>query len=259
MKPSLKSRIKENQLVVGAWQTLHHPSITEIFIDAGYDFVVIDMEHSSLTVKDAEELIRTASRSHVPALVRLTSNDRDLAKRVMDSGATGIIVPMINSAEEATRAVRSVYYPPKGERGVGLARAQGFGPRFNEYWKWSESETVVIVQIEHVDAVKNIESILSVDGVDGYILGPYDLSASMQMPGKLEAPEVQTLMAKVREAGVKCKKPGGIHLVEPDPEKLRAFITEGFRFLAYSLDIRMLCRGAEVGRQIVKEHQGNHS
>lgn len=250
---SLKSRISAGDLVVGAWQTLNHPSITEIFTSAGYDFLVVDMEHSSMTVRDAEDLIRAATLSQVPALVRLTSNDRDLAKRVMDSGATGIIVPMVNSREDAKRAVRSVYYPPKGDRGVGLARAQGFGTKFQSYWDWSGSETVVIVQIEHVDAVRNINEILGTEGVDGYILGPYDLSASLGMPGKFDSSPFKESVACVRAAAAKYKKTGGIHIVEPDLKLLKDSVADGFRFLAYSLDIRLISQAAHAGIKVVGE------
>src|SRR5690606_3030026 len=142
-----------------------------------------DMEHSAITTQQAEDLIRAVEAGGAPAMVRLTSNDANLIKRVMDSGATGIIVPLVRTAEDAQQAVAAMYYPPQGLRGVGLARAQKYGAGFEDYKIWLENEAVCIVQIEHIDAVRNCEAILATPGVDGYILGPYDLSASLGVAG----------------------------------------------------------------------------
>lgn len=249
----LKDKLK-NSFSVGTWMTLAHPAIAEIMCNAGFDWVTIDLEHTVITLREAEELIRVISSKGVTPLVRLTSNNENQIKRVMDAGAHGIIVPMVNTKEQAMQAVQSVYYPPIGKRGVGLARAQGYGTSFLEYKDWVDNQKpTVIVQIEHIDAVSNLEEILSVEGVDGYIIGPYDLSASMHMSGEFNRPEVIAAIEKIKTTAKKMGKPGGIHIVEPDPLVLKQRIEEGFKFIAYSVDIRMLDVMARQGLTMMRE------
>jgi 2-keto-3-deoxy-L-rhamnonate aldolase RhmA len=238
--PGLKEKMRKNELSIGSWITLAHPAIAEIMAKAGFDWLAVDLEHSVITIREAEELIRVIGLCGPAALVRLSCNDPVQIKRVMDAGAHGVIVPMVNSVAEAERAVTAVRYPPQGNRGVGLARAQGYGNAFEEYKNWLNREAVVIVQIEHVEAVENLAAILSVDGVDGFIVGPYDLSGSLGVPGNFEHPRMQKAMAKIISIGATSGKAPGIHIVEPDLTQLQQRREEGYRFLAYSVDIRML-------------------
>ncbi|MCX7184227.1 MAG: aldolase/citrate lyase family protein [Nitrosospira sp.] len=236
----LKSKLSQGELTIGSWITLGHPAIAEIMAAAGFDWLVLDMEHSVLELSEIQTLIQVLDGQQCPAIVRLTSNHPDQIKRVMDAGATGVMVPMVKSAADAKAAVQSVYYPPRGQRGVGLARAQGYGARFQQYRGWLEDNAVIVAMIEHVDAVKAIDGILAVDGIDAYIIGPYDLSGSMGRPGELNHPDVQSAIARVLEAGQRSGKPGGIHVIEPDQEELQRRIAAGFNFLGYGLDIRIL-------------------
>jgi 2-keto-3-deoxy-L-rhamnonate aldolase RhmA len=249
----LKHKLKANQLSLGTWITLGHAGIAEIFARAGFDWLVVDMEHSTISIEQAGELIRTIDLAGVAPLVRLTSNDINQIKRVMDAGAHGIVVPNINSPQEAKDAVTATRYAPLGRRGVGLARAQRYGPGFREYLDWQKDGPVVIVQIEHYAALEHLEDIFSVPGVDAFIIGPYDLSCSMGMPGEFERPEFLAAMGRILKAGLKVGCPAGLHMVEPDPSRLRQVIDEGYRFIAYSVDIRMLDVSARVGIQIGKD------
>ncbi len=242
-----------DRLSIGSWITLAHPAIAEIMARSGFDWLAVDMEHSVITIREAEELIRVIDLAGVMPLVRLTSNNPDQIKRVMDAGSHGVIVPMVNSPEDAQRAVESVKYPLEGRRGVGLARAQGYGVSFQEYLKWQKEKSVVIVQVEHIHAVNNLEGIFSVEGVDGYIIGPYDLSASMGIPGQFDHPDFLSAMERVRTVAGKMKVTGGIHVIEPEPEQLKQRIDEGYRFIAYSLDIRMLDVACRKGLAHVKK------
>ncbi|ODT84248.1 MAG: 2,4-dihydroxyhept-2-ene-1,7-dioic acid aldolase [Nitrosomonadales bacterium SCN 54-20] len=236
----LKAKLARNALTIGSWITLGHPSIADIMAAAGFDWLVLDTEHSVLELGEVQMLIQVLDGRACPAIVRLTSNHPDQIKRIMDAGATGIMVPMIKTAADAEAAVNAVYYPPRGQRGVGLARAQGYGARFQQYRHWLEENAVVIAMIEHIDAVDAIDSILSVPGIDAYIIGPYDLSGSLGRPGELDDPEVQAAIERVKDAGRRAGKAGGIHVVEPNPEQLRRNIEAGFSFLGYGLDIRIL-------------------
>ena len=186
MQKYLKLKLHNNEQTIGSWITLSNTGIAEIMANAGFDWIVVDLEHSMISIETAGELIRVIDLAGVPPLVRLTSNHPDQIKRVMDAGAHGIIVPMVKTKGDAEQAVSSVYYPPKGIRGVGLARAQDYGIGFHEYRDWLEENAIIIVQIEHIDAVNNLKDILSVDGVDGYIIGPYDLSASLGVSGEFD-------------------------------------------------------------------------
>ncbi len=244
---NLKTKLKKKQLTIGSWITFAHPAIAEIMAKAGFDWLAIDMEHSVITIREAEELIRVIDLCGVVPLVRLSANDSVQIKRVMDAGAYGVIVPMVNSALEAEQVVMSVYYPPKGRRGVGLARAQGYGASFDRYLVWVNREVVVIVQVEHIEAVNNLESILSVEGVDGFIIGPYDLSGSLGIPGQFDHPLMKEAMGRIETVGAALGKAPGIHVIEPKPDELKSRIEQGYRFVAYSVDIRMLdctCRRA---------------
>lgn len=244
---SLKEKLRANQLTLGSWITLSHPAIAEIMANAGFDWVTVDLEHSVITLDQAEALIRTLRLSGIPALVRVSANDATQIKRVMDSGASGIIVPMVNTKKEAERAVAAVYYAPEGERGVGLARAQEYGAGFHSYRKWLVEEAVVVVQIEHQRAVANIDEILSVEGIDAFFVGPYDLSASMGIPGDFENEAMIRHMEHLLDVSEQVRIPAGIHVVEPDMMQAQKMIQRGFRFVAYSLDTRMIdyqCRQA---------------
>lgn len=251
-KNNLKSKIQKRELVVGSWLTLAHPAIAEIMSKAGFDWIAIDLEHSVINIREAEEMIRVIELSGCSPLVRLTSNNADLIKRVMDAGAHGIIVPMVNSAEDARKAINSVRYPPVGERGVGLSRAQGYGVNFSEYKDWLIDKSVVIVQIEHIDAVENFNEILSVEGVDGFIVGPYDLSASMGIPGDFEHKDFIEIMKEIDDLSKKLNSLQGIHIIEPNPEQLSVYIAQGYKFIAYSLDIRMIDTSCRTGISEIK-------
>lgn len=249
---SLKERLARSELTIGSWITLGHSAIAEIMASAGFDWLVLDMEHSVIELSEAQAIIQVLSGQQCPAIVRLTSNHPDQIKRVMDAGATGVMIPMIKSADDARAAVSSVYYPPQGQRGVGLARAQGYGAHFQAYRQWLIANAVVVVMIEHIEAVQQIDSILAVPGIDAYIIGPYDLSGSMGKPGELEHPDVQAAINHILDAGKRLQKPGGIHVIEPDPSALQQRIRSGFRFLGYSLDIRILDTICRTHLQTIK-------
>jgi len=251
----LKQKLKNRQLTVGSWITIGNTSIAEILASAEYDWLVIDLEHTTISLEQAGELIRTVELSGVPSLVRLTSNDENQIKRLLDAGAQGIVVPMIKSVADAKSAVAATRYPPLGNRGVGLARAQGYGALFQEYLSWQsdiEGGPVVVVQIEHIDAVANLKKILGVEGVDAFIIGPYDLSCSMGIPGEFDHPEFKQTIKNIIDIGQEAGAVSGLHVVEPDTNKLNEAIKAGHKFIAYSVDIRMLDVVARNGVNEVK-------
>ncbi|HAT51103.1 MAG: 2,4-dihydroxyhept-2-ene-1,7-dioic acid aldolase [Nitrospirae bacterium] len=249
---NLKKRLQEGILSVGSWISLAHPAHAEIMAKSGFDWLALDMEHSVISLAEAEAMIRIIELCGVTPLVRLTANDPNQIKRIMDSGAHGIIVPMVKSAEESQAAVRAVRYPPQGNRSVGLARAQGYGARFHPYREWQAEQSIVIVQIEHIDAMKDLKGILSVDGVDGYFIGPYDLTGSMGITGQFNHPDYLAVVNEIQQTGKALGKPGGIHVIEPNLKELRSRIEEGHRFIAYSVDFRIMDVACREGIAVVQ-------
>jgi 2-dehydro-3-deoxyglucarate aldolase len=248
----LKDKLKNNSLTVGSWVTIPHPAIVEIMLAEKFDWLVLDMEHSAMSHESAQILISSIQSHGKAALVRVGRNDDLIIKRVLDSGADGVIVPMVNSKEDAAKAVSYVKYPPFGKRGVGLARAQNYGYGFDEYKNWLKESSVLICQIEHINAVEDIEGILNTPGVDGIIIGPYDLSASMGVPGEFERPEVIEAIKRVEVACKKHNKPLGFHVIKPEIELLNSKINDGYSFLAFSLDFYFI--GAKVREEMGKFH-----
>jgi 2-keto-3-deoxy-L-rhamnonate aldolase RhmA len=253
---TLRNKINSKKLTLGSWITLGHPAIAEIMARAGFDWLVVDLEHSVIDLNMASDLIRVIDLCGVAPLVRLTSNDQNQIKRVMDAGAHGIIVPMVNTPAEAMKAVAATRYAPVGSRGVGLARAQGYGANFHDHLKWQSEGPVVIVQIEHKDAVGQLEAILKVPGVDGFIIGPYDLSCSMGVPGQFEQKEFVHTIKRIHEIGKQVGSPAGMHIVEPDLQQLEQVVGDGYIFIAYSVDIRLLDISVRQGIARIKEIQG---
>lgn len=251
---SLKNKLVNNQLTVGSWITIGHQSVVEIMLTAGFDWLTLDLEHSVIELTTAQNLIAHIKHGGASALVRVSKNEEVIIKRIMDAGADGVIVPMINCADDAIQAVNFVKYPPLGKRGVGLARAQKYGTGFDEYKQWLHDESVVIAQIEHIQAVENIEAILDVPGIDGIMIGPYDLSGSMGFPGEYDRADVKAAILKVEEACKKKNKPLGFHVIQPDHQLMKEKINKGYRFLAFSLDFYFL--GDKV-RSEMKELRSN--
>lgn len=249
---TLKNKLRNKELTFGSWITLGHPAIGEIMVNAGFDWLTIDMEHSAITLHQAQQLIQVIDLAGGTPLVRVGSNDPNLIKRVMDAGAHGVIVPMVNSKEEAEAAVAAVRYPPYGLRGVGLARAQGYGTSFEQYKNWVQNESVIIVQIEHIDAVNNLKSILSVEGVDGFIIGPYDLSGSLGVPGNFEDPRMVNALRKVEEVAKTFDGVAGFHSVSTDEKLVKQKINEGYNFIAYSLDTLFLSNRCQDGLKFIR-------
>jgi 2-dehydro-3-deoxyglucarate aldolase len=251
---SLKQKLKNNELTIGSWIMMGNAMSVEVMALAGFDWLVVDIEHTSIDLETTQMLITTIQAKGMKALVRVSKNEEVIIKRVLDMGADGIIVPMVSSKEDALQAVAYAKYPPVGKRGVGLYRASGYGTKFEEYKKWVDEELVIIAQIEHIDAVNNIDEIVEVDGIDGTIIGPYDLSGSMGCPGEFEREDVKEAVQTVLERCKVKKVPSGFHVVDTNPEKLNEKIAQGCTFLAYGIDYFFMRDAAMEGmKKIAKE------
>lgn len=236
----LKGRLSRKELSIGSWLTFGFTPVAEMLARSGFDWLVVDQEHTAIGQSEAQGLIQVISLSGCVPLVRVASNDAVRIKHALDAGAHGVVVPMVNSAGDARTAVAAAYYPPVGIRGAGLSRAQDYGLGFERYQAWSKAETIVIVQIEHHLAVDALEDILAVDGVDGFIVGPYDLSASLGLAGQWEHPTVRAALDRVEVVMHSSVKPGGFHVVHTDREALKRRIDAGYRFIAWGDDMVFL-------------------
>ena len=244
---SLKRRLQTGGTVIGSWLSLGSVSVAEVMARAGFDFLVVDMEHSAIGVREAADMIRVIELSGCSPLVRLPGFDPALTKVLLDAGAHGIVVPNVASASVALDSVRATRYPPAGVRGVGLNRAQGYGPDFRDYLASAGDGLIVVVQIESAAGVAQIAEITAVEGIDAVMVGPYDLSADLGSPGDFEGPEFKDAVGRVLEAARAAQVATGIHLVEPDPAGLRDALNQGHRFMVYSVDMRILDVGARLG------------
>lgn len=244
----IKQKIKSGGISVGSWLSMGHQSIAEILAMAGYDWVVIETEHTAIDISEVLSLICAIEQRGAIPLVRLAWNDPIQAKAVLDSGAAGVIVPMINTRAEAEMAVSMTKYPPMGFRGVGLARAQGYGVDFDLYVKNANESGLLLLQIEHKDAVSNIDQILSVPGIDGIFIGPYDLSMSLGIPGELYHPKMIEAQNKVLDAALSRGLIAGIHCVQPAQasQDFKVAVQKGYQFIALGTDILFLGDSARL-------------
>jgi len=250
---SLKNKLKNNNLTLGSWIMMGNTMSVEVMALAGFEWLVVDLEHTSINLETAKSLITTIQANSMKALVRVSKNEEVVIKQVLDMGADGIIVPMVCSKEDAIQAVNYAKYPPIGKRGVGLYRASKYGTKFEEYKKWVDEELVIIAQIEHIDGVNSIDEILQVQGIDGTIIGPYDLSGSMGHPGEFEREDVKVAVDKVID---RCKEhniPSGFHVVDTNPQALQNKIDQGCTFLAYGIDYFFMRDAAINGMKKIRE------
>jgi len=231
------------KMTIGSWLAIPNEASAEIMANAGFDWLVIDMEHSPIVAESASRLIRIIDLCGLPALCRLPSNDPVVAKQVLDAGAAGIIVPMVENREEAIKAVEAAYYPPKGIRGVGLARAQGYGSEFEAYK--DNYRVVVIAMIESMKGVGNIEEIVTVSGLNGILVGPYDISASFGLIGQLDHPKIHDGLKKVIGACDQANIGCGLHVVHPSNEAVQIAYEAGYTFLALGIDMIFLDQAAK--------------
>lgn len=236
-----------------------HPSVAEIMAGEGFDWLAVDLEHTSISLADLQGIALALKGTDCDLLVRLHSCDAAQAKLVLDIGAAGIIVPTVNSPAQAKQAVAMARFPPQGVRGASLCRATDFGRNFKEYFQQHNEEVIVAIMLESHLGVTQADAILATAGVDAAFIGPYDLSASMGLAGQLQHPEVLAAQQKVLEACARHGVAPGIHVVSPEPEDLKHCLAQGFRFVACGLDTLFLQHGCKHTLREAGTNNGKHS
>jgi 4-hydroxy-2-oxoheptanedioate aldolase len=241
---AFKHAIAAGQLQVGLWSSLCSNIAAEIVADAGFDWILFDTEHSPNEIPGLLAQLQASARGTAAPIVRPAWNAAVLIKRVLDIGAQSILVPYVQNAEEAGRAVSAVRYPPAGIRGVAAAaRASRYG-RVKDYLKTADREICLLVQVETRTALDALEAIAAVDGVDGVFIGPSDLSASFGHIGNPQHPEVQAALEQAVRRLKAVGKPAGILTLSED--EARRYIGWGYTFVAVGSDIGLLGRGADA-------------
>ena len=246
---------KTNKTIIGSWLNTGSTAVAELMAGSGLDFVTIDMEHSAVSVESLADLLR-AIRSGDPrcmAFVRTPGHAYQDIKRYMDAGADGVIVPFVNNALTAQAVVDAVKYPPQGRRGVGFARDNGYGIHLMQKLKDANDHSFICVQIEHIDGMRQLDEILNVHGIDAAFLGPYDLSNSMGNPGDFNHPEFQEACSRFLKCCQAHDVIPGIHVIQPNPDEVLKRMNQGYRMIAYSLDITLLTNSLSEGLKRIKK------
>lgn len=233
-------RLRRRDTLIGTIVSLDSIAVVEIIAGSGFDWLFIEAEHAPTGMAALERLLVAARDT--PCLVRLPNHEPTWIKRALDLGAAGIIVPQVNSVGEAQAIAQAARFTPAGERGLGVCRANGYGYAAADYVANANAGTAVLVQAEHIDAVDNASSIASIDGIDGVFVGPYDLSASMGVPGEFTHPEVSEAIESVRAAFAAVGKPCGYFGI--DAADVKARIASGFNLVACGVDVLLLRAGA---------------
>jgi 2-dehydro-3-deoxyglucarate aldolase len=250
-RATLKQKLRNREQLFAGWISYAHPSITETFAMAGFDFMAIDIEHTTITTEQAQRIIAASQAQGVPCLPRPVSHSNDWIKPLLESGADGMVIQMVNNEEELKNLIQHIYYPPIGNRSYGVNRAHDYGFSLDKYFsEWNKSASFII-QVESIEAVNNIENLLSFDEVDGVMIGPYDMSGSLGVPGQTSHPLVIEASLKVIEA---CKRHGkscGTQVADASTESVQNLFDLGYTFAILGSDLFVLWKWAEQMEKVM--------
>ncbi len=231
----VRFKLSKGNVSIGSWIQMESASSAEILSNSGYDWLAVDLEHGSISISQLPNIFRAIELNNTLPFARLSEGTPVNCKRALDAGASGIIIPKIETKQQLYELTKACKWPPDGNRGVGFSRANLYGEYFNEY-KEEASQPFIVAMIENKVGLDNIEEIISVKGLDAILIGPYDLSGSLNMTGEINNSLVQESIKRILTSCNKYSIPAGIHIVKPDIKDLNNKIKEGYRFLAYSID-----------------------
>ena len=240
----IRARLQGGMASIGSWMQIPDSSVAEIMGSSQFDWVAVDMEHGAISHHQLPDIFRALELGNTLPLARIAEGSPRDCKQALDAGAGGIIVPMIEDAAQLVSVRDACRWPPAGMRGVAFSRANLFGKNFKPYIEEAQSP-LLVAMIENTQALENIEKILSVDGLDAILIGPYDLSASLGLMGNFDHPEVTAAMGRILSSAKKANIAAGIHVVEPSLVEINDRIKEGYSFLPYSIDTVILRQGVE--------------
>lgn len=250
-RASLKQKLRNREKLFAGWISYAHPSITETFARAGFDFMFIDMEHSTISIEQGQRIIAASQFEGVPCIPRPVSHSNDYLKPLLESGADGLLIQMVETADQVRALIKDVKYPPMGKRTYGVNRAQAYGFDFDEYINnWNKTSTFML-QVESITGVKNIEELLAFDEVDGVMIGPLDISGSLGVPGQTTHPLVIEASKKVIAACERHGKSCGTQVADANPASVQALFDLGYNYAILGSDLFVLWKWATQMRDMM--------
>lgn len=252
-RKELKKRLKNREKLFAGWISYSHPSITETFARAGFDFIFIDMEHSTISIEQGQRIIASSQSEGVPCIPRPVSHSNDYLKPLLESGADGLLIQMVETAEHVKDLIRDIKYPPIGRRTYGVNRAQAYGFDFEEYIQSWNAASIFMLQIESIKGVENIEQLVSFDEVDAVMIGPLDIAGSLGVPGQTTHPLVIEASRKVIEACERHGKSCGTQVADANPDTVKAVFDLGYNYAILGSDLFVLWKWAAQMQDMMKK------
>jgi 2-keto-3-deoxy-L-rhamnonate aldolase RhmA len=252
----LKDRLQARELMFAGWLSFSHPSITETLARAEFDFMLIDMEHSTISIEQGQRIISASQSEGVPCIPRPVSHNNDFIKPILESGADGILVQMVESESQVKSIINLAKYPPLGKRTYGVNRAQWYGFDFDDYINdWNASSSLML-QIESSAGVSNIHNLIAFDEVDAVMIGPLDLAGSLGVPGEVNHPLVieasEYVIDACRNRGISC----GTQLSDVSAEGVQDLLSLGYTYVILGSDLFALCQWAKNMRSLIRSVKG---
>ncbi len=245
----IRDKLSNNIPSIGSWMQIPNSSVAEIMGQSGYDWIALDMEHGSMSPQILPDIFRALELGGTLPMARLAQGSMKDIKEALDSGAGGLIIPMVESAKQLNDIIRYSCWPPTGKRGIAFSRANLYGKNFDNYLKEAQSP-LLIAMIETKKGLNDLEKILSVKGLDGILIGPYDLSASLGITGNFNNKKFINAIKKILKLAKKFNIAAGIHIINPSIAELKLRMNEGYTFIAYSIDSVMLLENSLKIREI---------
>ena len=246
---SLRSRLLAKDVLVGTFCAIPHPDVIEMVANAGWDFIILDGEHTQIDRGGIAPLLRAAEVARTPALLRVPANERVWIGSALDAGAAGVLVPSVNSASEARAAVAATRYPPQGNRGAGPGRASGYGVNIDQTVAGANANVILAIQLETAEGLANVEEIAAVEGIDAIYIGPGDLALSLGATGPQGRPALDGAIAKIVECCRRHGRPVGIFNMTPDG--LYKSIERGLTFLTLASDSMFLYQSLKDAADVI--------
>lgn len=251
-RTALKQKLRNRERLFAGWVSYAHPSITETLARAGFDFMFIDMEHSTISIEQGQRIIAASQSEGVPCIPRPVSHSNDYLKPLLESGADGMLIQMVETSDQVEELIKLLKYPPVGRRTYGVNRAQAYGFDFDEYInKWNETSTFML-QVESIKGVENIEELLAYDEVDAVMIGPLDISGSLGVPGQTTHPLVIEASRKVIEACERHGKSCGTQVADTNPASINALFDMGYNYAILGSDLFVLWKWAAQMQDMMK-------
>ena len=221
---------------IGAWITIDNYEYAEIMLQHNFNWVCVDLEHSTIDLGSLKRLVSLSEKYNKTCYVRIAEINRAYINKILDTNVSGLIVANINHQEQLDKCFEYAFYSPIGKRGMGLSRAHKYGNNFKKYVQKESTQIEIIPMIESVEAINNLKSILTYPGIKKSMIGPYDLSSSINQAGNFKSKKFKSLIEKYNSVSESLNKIKGIHVVEPSIKDLDQKINENYQFIAFSTD-----------------------